>query len=159
MKKNIRTREEIINEIIQYFEDNVGVFNDAIVELDSWNGYLGDDRFYEMEMLRDFYYNVDVFEILNRVYYGHDLDSFTTDSYGNITYEEFNPNRDFFGYNGYGNLISTNYPDYSSHLDKYAIEKMLEEMENIYTIQDNSELLTLFNELLNVSEEAIENEK
>lgn len=56
-------RENTIKKIIAYFEENESVFNDCIEELDSWNGYLGDDRYYEMEMLKEFYHGVDPIEI------------------------------------------------------------------------------------------------
>ena len=44
-----RTKEAIIADIIQYFKENEDVFNDCMEELDSYNGYLSDDRYYDME--------------------------------------------------------------------------------------------------------------
>lgn len=146
-------REQTINKIIEYFENNEDVFNACIEELDSYNGYLNDDRYYEMEMLNDFYNGTEPIEILNRAFYGHDDDTWTTDASGNKSYGEFNPNREYFYYNGYGNLISSNYKDYSAHLDKYAIESMSENRNNIYTIEENEELKILFDELEKATEE------
>lgn len=34
-----------------YFEENEEIFNACIEELDSYNGYLGDDRYYPMDEL------------------------------------------------------------------------------------------------------------
>ncbi len=40
--------------IIAYFEENEDIFNSCIEELDSFNGYLKDNRYYEMELLDEF---------------------------------------------------------------------------------------------------------
>jgi hypothetical protein len=140
-------REQTIEKIIEYFESNEEIFNQCIEELDSYNGFLGDDRYYEMEALKDFYHGVDPIELLNRAYFGHDHDTWTTDASGNKRYGEFNPNRDYFYYNGYGNLVSSDYKDYSAHLDSYVIEEMNENRQYIDTIDDNIELSILFDEL------------
>ncbi len=138
-----------IKKIIAYFEENEDIFNSCIEELDSYNGYLGDDRYYEMEMLNEFYSGTDAIELLQRAYFGRDNDTWTTDSRGEKTYGEFNPNRDYFHYNGYGNLVSTNYKDYSYKLDEYAIESMSENRQYIDTIENNEGLTALFDELEN----------
>lgn len=140
-------REQTINKIIEYFENNDDVFNDCIEELDNYNGYLNDCRYYEMEMLNDFYNGTEPIDVLYRAFYGHDDDTWTTDASGNKTYGEFNPNREYFYYNGYGNLVSSNYKDYSTYLDKYVIESMLEYRNYIDTIDDDNTLSTLFDEL------------
>lgn len=140
-------RETTIKKIIEYFNDNEEIFNSCIEELDSYNGYLGDDRYYEMEMLNEFYNDTEPLELLYRTYYGRDDDTYTTDSRGDKTYGEFNPNREYFYYNGYGNLVSADYKDYSSHLDEYAIESMSENRQYIDTIEDNEDLAALFDEL------------
>ena len=100
-----------IKEIIAYFEENEEIFNACIEELDSYNGYLNDNRYYEMEMLNEFYNGTDPIELLQRAYYGRDDDTWTIDASGNKTYGEFNPNRDYFYYNGHGNLVSSDYKD------------------------------------------------
>ena len=140
-------REQTIKKIISYFEENEETFNAAIEELDAYNGYLNDDRHYEMEMLNEFYNGTDPIELLQRAYYGRDDDTWTTDANGNKTYGEFNPNRDYFHYDGYGNLVSSDYKDYSAHLDQYAIESMSENRLEIDTIIDDEELTALFDEL------------
>lgn len=136
-----------IEKIIEYFNDNEEIFNACIEELDAYNGYLNDNRYYEMEMLNEFYHGTDPIELLQRAYFGRDDDTWTTDASGNKTYGEFNPNRDYFYYNGYGNLVSSDYKDYSAHLDEYAINAMSENRQYIDTIDDNDELSALFDEL------------
>lgn len=142
-----RTKEEIRNAIITYFENNEDIFNDCIEELDSYNGYLNDDRYYYMEDLNEFYNGTEPLELLYRTFYGYDEDSFTTDSSGNKQHCEFNPNREYFRYNAYGNLVSANYKDYSAHLDSYAIESMSENRQYIDSIENDDELTALFDEL------------
>lgn len=152
-EKKTRTAEEITADIIAYFENNEDVFNDCVEELDGYNGYLGDDRYYSMDELDEFYRDSDPLEILRRAYYGRDDDTYTTDSNGNKTYGEFNPNRDYFYYNGYGNLVSSDYKDYSHLLDNYAIEAMNENRCYIDSIDNDEELTALFDELEAAAEE------
>lgn len=152
----IKTTEQIIDNIIDYFESNEDIFNQAIEELDSYNGYLGDDRYYDMYDLDEFYRDTEPTELLMRAFYGYDEDSWTVNECGEREhYNSFNPNRDYFRYNGYGNLISADYKDYSAQLDGYAVESMLENRDWIDIINDDPELSNLFDEL----EEAYKEEK
>lgn len=142
-----RTAEEITADIIDFFQANEDIFTDAIEELDSYNGYLRDDRYYAMDELGEFYTGTEPSELLRRAYYGYDEETYTTDSSGNKTYGEFNPNREYFRYNGYGNLVSADYKDYSGQLDEYAIESMSENRRYIDSIDHSDELAALFDEL------------
>lgn len=146
-KTTTRTKEQITEAIIEFFRENENVFNNCIEELDSWNGYLGDDRYYQMDELDEFYSGTEPSEILRRAFYGYDADTTHDDENGQTIYGEFNPNREYFYYNGYGNLVSSDYKDYSAHLDHYAVEAMQDARANIYTIDDNDELTELFDEL------------
>lgn len=146
-EKATRTAEEITAAIIEFFKENEDVFNDCIEELDRYNGYLNDDRYYSMGELDELYTGTEPSEILRRAYYGHDAETYTTDGSGNREYGQFNPNREYFTYNGYGNLVSADYKDYSGYLDNYAVEAMSENKDYIDTIEDNEELAELFDEL------------
>lgn len=152
--RTTRTPEEVTADIIAYFKENGDIFADCIEELDSYNGYLGDDRYYSIDELDEFYKGVEPSEILRRAYYGRDDDTFTTDSNGERTYGEFNPNREYFYYNGYGNLVSSDYKDYSALLDHYAIEAMSENRNYIDSIDNSEELTAFFDELEAAAEEA-----
>lgn len=143
------TYNEKIDAIIAYFEENESVFNDCVEELDSYNGYLGDDRYYPMEELDELYTGSTPSEILARAFYGHDEETWTTDSSGNKQYGAFNPNRDYFTFNGYGNLVSADYKDYSAYLDKHAVDSMGSNRHYIDSINDNAELSELFDALDN----------
>ena len=140
-------KETTVKKIIEFFNENEDIFNSCIEELDSYNGYLGDDRYYSMDEIDEFYSGTDPLELLRRAYYGRDDDNYTTDSSGNKTYGEFNPNRDYFYYNGYGNLVSSDYKDYSHKLDEYAIEEMSENRQYIDSIDGDDDLAALFDEL------------
>lgn len=139
--KERRTGEEIREAIKAYFEANEDDYITVIEELDGYNGYLGDDRYYNMEELDEHFTGQTASEILARTFYGGDDD--TKDQNGNRG--EFNPNREYFYYNGYGNLVSTNYKDYSYHLDNYFINELIDNACYLYDIP--VEVQALINEL------------
>lgn len=143
MKKQTTATEKIL----EFFKENESVFNDCITELDGWNGYLNDERYYPMDELNEIFSGTSCVDILNRAYFGYDLDSWTTDSSGNKIYNAFNPNREFFTFNGYGNLVSTDYIDYSDFLDDYFIQALSESRSHIWVIDSDDELSALFDEL------------
>ena len=147
-----KTKEAIITDIIQYFKKNEDVFNDCMEELDSYNVYLGDDRYYSMEELNDLYSGQEPEDILFRAFYGFDADSWHTDNSGNKIYGAFNPNRDYFYLKGYGNFVSSNFKDYSDKLDEYAIEEMSKNRGDIDSIENDDTLAELFNELEEIEE-------
>lgn len=125
----LKTAKKQLKEL---FENDEQLFERTIEELDSYNGFLGDDRYFEMEMLSDFYCGADPIELLNRAFFGYDADNWHTDSHGDREHAAFNPNREYFSFNGYGNLVSTNYKDYSAHLDNYFIDSLIEDYECLY---------------------------
>lgn len=142
--------DEIKDEILEYFEENETEFNEVIEELDSWCGYLGDDRIFYMEELDELYYDMKPVDVLYRAFYGHDDDTYSTDSRGDREYGEFNPNRNYFYFNGYGNLVSTDFKDYSSQLDMDFVEKVIDEANNLGTLPD--EVWELIKEIANEEE-------
>lgn len=146
-------KDTIIEKIIDFFKENEELFNSCIEELDGYNGFLGDNRYYPMEELNELYRDTEPLEMLYRVFYGRDDDTWTTDTHGKKSYGEFNPNRDYFYYNGYGNLVSSDYKDYSAYLDHYAIEDMSNNRRWIDSIEDDEELSALFDELEEDEEE------
>ena len=142
-----RRYSDVVKDIIEYFEENEDIFNECIEDLDSYNGYLADDRYYPMQDLDEILYGNDATTLLQRAYFGHDEDSWHVDSSGNKIYDSFNPNREYFYFNGYGNFVSADYKDYSAFLDSYCIESMQKYRNNIYAIDDNEDLSRLFDEL------------
>lgn len=137
-----RTNYEIKEAMKNYFENNENEFIEVIEDLDSYNGYLGDDRYYNMEELDEMLYGLTPSEVLARTFYGGDDD--TKDRNG--IRGEFNPNRAYFYYNGYGNLCSTDYKDnYNYYLDDNFIDAVIENAGSLYNIPE--EIQELLDEL------------
>lgn len=141
----------IIHLIIDEFDDHEDLFEQAIEELDSYNGYLGDDRYYDMEEIDEFFPKAS--DALARAYYGYDADTWTTDARGERTHEQFCPNRAYFSFNGYGNFVSSDTKDYSGFLGEDVVEEMAEHREEIYTINENENLKELFDALESAGQE------
>lgn len=140
-------KQKAVDAILDFFKENEDIFNECMEALDGWDGYLGDDRYFDMSELSEFYREADPIDLLNQAYFGYNLDSWHEDSHGERIYNSFNPNRDYFRYNGYGNLCSTDWKDYSDHLDNYAVEKMQKNRNHVDAINNNKELADLFDEL------------
>lgn len=147
----MRTEKEIRQELKDLFEEDNALFNETIEELDSYNGYLGDDRYYFMEEINglpnDYGYNVT--DILYRVFCGYNQDEYTTDGYGEKHYGSFNLNCDYFKFNGYGNLVSAWDKDYSDFLDDYFIDNLL---ENRSSLNIDADIEALLDELENAEQ-------
>lgn len=111
--------------LLNYYKEHEEDFNHDIEELDSWNGILGDNRIEDMDYLDEIYQGKDATEILRRAYFGHDDDTWHEEN-GEKVYGEFNPNRDYFYFNGYGNLVSTDYKDYSDYLDLDYVQDIVD---------------------------------
>lgn len=111
--------------LLNYYKEHEEDFNHDIEELDSWNGCLDDRRLEPMETLDEIYQGKDITEILRRAYFGHDDDTWHEEN-GEKVYGEFNPNRDYFYFNGYGNLVSTDYKDYSDYLDLDYVQDIVD---------------------------------
>lgn len=111
--------------LLNYYQKNEDDFNHDIEELDSWNGILGGERLTPMDELDELYQGKEVTEILRRAYFGHDDDTWH-DENGERVHGEFNPNRDYFYFNGYGNLVSTDYKDYSDYLDLDYVQDIVD---------------------------------
>ena len=129
----MRIEEEIREELKDLFEDNTELFNEAIEELDSYNDYLGDDRYYYMEEI-------------DELFSSYNQDDYTIDDYGEKHYCSFNPNCDYFKVNAYGHLVSAWYKDYSDYLDDYFIDSLL---ENHSDLSLDADIETLLDELEN----------
>lgn len=131
-------KENAMERIYDLLDNNDELLIECMEALDNWNGYLQDDRYYEMEMLDEFYHDADPTEILNRAYFGYSEEY--TDKQGRHT-EPFNPNADYFRYNGYGNLVSTNYKDYSGNLDNYFIQELFDNYSNLDLPEEVTEII------------------
>lgn len=146
----MRTEKEIRTELKDLFEEDEALFNETIEELDSYNGYLGDDRYYFMEDLTNY---IDTSDLQNsliyRIFYGRDDDCYIANSQGKKEYSQFNPNREYYYYDAYGNLVSSDYKDYSDCLNDYFIDSLL---ENCSYLNLDTDIEALLDELENAEQ-------
>ena len=124
------TKENIIADIIHLLENDEELFDSIIEELDSYNGYLGDNRYYCMDDFDEAFCHYRPTELAGRIAYG-----------------DFNPAHDYFCINAYGNLESSNWKDYTDFLDEYLIEELLANRESLCEIDTNLCLSDLLDEL------------
>lgn len=123
-------KSEIYEEILGYMCTNNDEGNAVVEELDSWNGYLGDDRIYSVDLIDDVLYNKKPSEILDMV-------------------GEWNSSDDYFFFSPAGYLVSTSYIDYSLYFDEYLIEEVVNDWHNLYTDNFAPKLIELFELLVN----------
>lgn len=74
-----RTAEETTADIIEYLKNNEEIYNDCMEELDGYNGYLGDNRYYLMDELDELHNGIEPSELLRRAFFGYDEETYTTD--------------------------------------------------------------------------------
>ena len=117
---------ELVEKLMDYYRENTEDFNNDIEALNSWNGCLYDDQIYPMEELNEFFSYEKPDEILHRAFYGYDEP---------VNKDEerlpFNPNRKYFYFNGYGNLVSINKKDYSNYLEESFIQDIIDNRYNL----------------------------
>ena len=106
-------------------KDLFATIKDVIEDMDRdrkvslWNEYCGevrrdDNRIEYMDFLPELFDTSSadgLFNMLNRFYFGHD---------SNDENSSANPNREYFTFNGYGNIITTDYPEDFMDIDELA---------------------------------------
>lgn len=117
---------ELVEKLLTYYKENTEDFNNDIEELNNWNDCLYDDKIYPMEELNELFQETEPEEILRRAFYGYD------EPYKNgDPSKPFNPSRNYFYFNGYGNLVSIDEKDYSSYLDEDFIQDIIDNSFNL----------------------------
>lgn len=104
------TAEKIFN----YLREEEELTRSIMEQLDDYNGFLGDDRWYPMEDFSEIMSGTDPYEIA-RMASGSDFD----------------PNDDYFRTNVYCNLESTWDADYTDRLDEAFLDELLENRDRI----------------------------
>lgn len=95
--------------------DDDDLFVEVCDELDNYNGFLGDDRCEDMEMIDEFF-------------------SKPSDVLSKIDFDDFNYNHDYFYFDGYGNMCSTDYKaEYYRNLynNDDVLDKYIEEWNHV----------------------------
>ena len=126
----------LVEKLLAYYKENTEDFNNDIEQLDAWTGCLYDDRIYPMDELNEFFSNEKPDEIISRAFYGYD-ETYTKDEQR----QPFNPNRNFFYFNGYGNLVSIDEVDYSDYLDNYFIQLIIDNSHNLYLSEGAEDII------------------
>lgn len=117
-----------------------------------WNDYCGevykyDDEIMTVYEMEEYAKTQDVMNILNRFYFGNDDGQENTSA---------NPNRNFFTFNGYGNIISFDYI-YNKYADEFYYVDVDEMINYIIENEDSlycDEIQSILDEELEESEEA-----
>ena len=127
---------ELVEELMNYYKENKEDFVNDIEELDDWTGCLYDNKFYPMDDLNELFYGTEPDEILRRAFYGYDEP---------VNKDEerlpFNPNRGYFYFNGYGNLVSIDQRDYTEYLDNDFIQDIIDNRYNLSLSRGAEELI------------------
>lgn len=103
--------DDLYQKAVEILTDNEDVFNDMCDQLDSWDGFLGDDRYYPMDEFDELLDGRSPLEIAQLVE-------------GN----DFNTSDDYFKFTIYG-VESAYEPDYS---DCYSAEDVLDNLISSY---------------------------
>ena len=127
--------------LLNYYKENEKDFNHDIEEMDDWNGYLGSGRIEPMKELDVIYQSKEATEILRRAFFGYD------DAYAKSEQRAtFNPNRDYFYFNGYGNLVSTDELDYSDYLDVDCVQDIIDNESHLCLSDGAQEIIDSYDE-------------
>ena len=116
----------LVEKLMNYYKENTEDFNNDIEELDGWTDCLYDNRVYPMDELNELFQGTEPDEIIRRAFYGYD-EPINKDE-ERLT---FNPNREYFYFNGYGNLVSTDVKDYSTYLEESFIQDIIDNSHNL----------------------------
>ena len=125
----------LIDELLNYYKRNGEDFADDIEELDDWNGCLYEDKIFSMDELDEVLQNINPSDILRMALFGHD------EPHGGLIKSSFNLNRDYFHYNGFGNLVSTDERDYSDYLNDYFIQEIIDNKSHLSLSKGAQEII------------------
>lgn len=123
-------KKEIYEEILDFMNSDIMEGNAIVEELDSWNGYLGEDKVYDIDMIDDILCGRKPSEILNMI-------------------GSWDSSDRYFYFDCLGNLYSTYYCDYSDYFDDYLIGAVVDNWNNLWTEGFAPKLRELFELLVN----------
>lgn len=116
--------------MIDYWENHNDSFSKVCEELDSWDGFLGDDRLYQMCDLDDLLGEKKPSEVLQM------LDS------------EFNYSDDYFYFDGYDKLCSTDEKEYFNSVSYSEVfEKLIDDYSSVFTAHYGCAYYNLFSDV------------
>ena len=119
-------RQYVYDKAIDILEDEDDTFDEACEELDCWNGFLGDERCYEMDMIDDFFNRPS--DLLDKM-------------------SDFDYTDDYFYFTVYG--VTTTDDKHDVYTDNFSAEDVLDALIDNFSHVDLRESNEL-NELLDV---------
>lgn len=123
-------KQYVYDKAIAILEGDEDVFVDVCEELDAWNGFLGDSRCYEMDMIDEFFTKPS--ELLDKM-------------------DDFNANDSYFYFTAYG-YVSTTDDKHSVYSDDYNSYDVLD------ALIDNYSNVDVYNDTLNQLLEILNND-
>lgn len=152
--KNCEAYFKLIDQLKEYFEKHLEEFARMIEFVDDIDDdLLNDDRLIPMYYLNEELHGRTPTDIIERAFYGFDFAPYALMARSSFTPGAFNPNAEFFYWNGYGNLVSVRQclvPEYySKFIDRYHVEQIFNSWfdGDICTFAQNDELIKIFTAL------------
>lgn len=109
--------EDPVADAVDMLEEDSDMLRDILEDLDDWCGYLGDDRWLPMEAFNECLCDRPPLEIASLVIGG-----------------DFNPNHDFFRFDVWGDIVTTNDADYLGFEDASLVRKILRERDHLTSL-------------------------
>lgn len=114
---------------------NSDMLMELVQEVNSWDNSLEHLSYIDMELLDDYLIGLTPTEIANRIHYG-----------------DFNPNDDYFNFNGYANLVSWSQWEYEAELTTYKYEIV----DRFIELYEDGHVETTYQEILDILDDDIE---
>ena len=130
------SKRNLIEEIIDHLKEDDVLANRIVEQLDDYNGWLNEERWYPMEHLGEFLDGTDPVDAILMVQNG-----------------QFNIHNDVFRQNVYGNLISANFYHYHDSIDFYLVEALSNYRRWCPAIESDRKLASLFDKLDEIESE------
>ena len=124
-----------LNKVLEIVDSDI--LMELVQEVNSWDGSLDYLECIDMELLDDYLIGLTPTEIANKIHYG-----------------DFNPNNDYFRFNGYANLVSLSQLEYEEELDSFE-EEIVERFIELY---EDGHIETTYQEILDILDDDIEEE-
>lgn len=125
-----------LENLLEYFKKNKEDFNDCLRALDDWNGYLGDDRWIEMEYFDEYLYNKSHLWVA-QVVYNSDRD--------------FNPFDNYWRFCSWDVLESGDEENYDDYLTLDVVEDIIHHKDDLELYDER--LIKLLNDSIDNKED------
>lgn len=111
--------DDLYQKAIEMLTEDTDLFNSMCEELDSWDGFLGDDRYYPMDEFDELLDGKSPLEIA-----------------GLVEGEDFNTGDDYFRFTIYG-VESTSEPDYSDYSAEDVLDRVIDDCGHLWFSDDD----------------------